>query len=176
MSSIEGNSHCPLLLARCRSLFLWCSISDLCLSATCRSIRGERLDRCDQSGCCLLSDCLTSVLTFSVRVGLGCDVACSCGGLDRGCIAISCTLLACRRVPSDEPRDKRSTWSKMEDEERSSSGPLPEGAVGESVCVIVCVDVSFRLKAHPQWSRGKSTSLKTYVTKRGALTARVLCW
>lgn len=34
MSSMEGNSHWPRLLARWRSLFLWCSISDLCLSAT----------------------------------------------------------------------------------------------------------------------------------------------
>lgn len=73
-------------------------------------------------------DGLTSVLTFSVRVGLGWDGA--CGGLGRGCMAISCTLLAWRRVPSDEPRDRRSTWSKMEDEERSSSGPLPGGTNG----------------------------------------------
>ena len=45
-------------------------------------------------------------------------------------MAISCTLLACRRVPSDEPRERRSTWSKMEDEDRGSSGPLPEGTAG----------------------------------------------
>lgn len=71
---------------------------------------------------------LTSVLTFSVREGLGCGGACVGGGLGLGCMAISCTLLAWRRVPSEEPRDRRSTWSKMEDEDRSSSGPLPEGA------------------------------------------------
>lgn len=72
----------------------------------------------------------TSVLIFSVRDGLGCGGPCAAGGLGRGCMAISCTLLAWRRVPSEEPRERRSTWSKMEDEERSSSGPLPDGTAG----------------------------------------------
>lgn len=69
-----------------------------------------------------------------MRVGLG--WARACGGLGRGCMAISCTLLAWRRVPSHEPRDRRSTWSKMEDEERSSSGVLPDGTKGQRVTVL----------------------------------------
>lgn len=138
MSSIEGNSHWPRLLARCRSLFLWCSISDLCLSATCRNERQKQVvddvTQTSTSSCWFDAHHPTSVLTFSVRVGLGWDGA--CGGLGRGCMAISCTLLAWRRVPSDEPRDRRSTWSKMEDEERSSSGVLPDGTKGQTVTVL----------------------------------------
>lgn len=76
---------------------------------------------------CVIVCILTSALTLSVMVGL-CEC---CGGLGRGCMAISWTLLAWRPLPSDEPRDRRSTWSKMEEEESSSSGPLPVGGTGE---------------------------------------------
>lgn len=43
-------------------------------------------------------------------------------------MAINWTLLETRRVPSDEPRERRSTWSNMEEEDNCSSAPLPDAA------------------------------------------------
>lgn len=65
--------------------------------------------------------------TCSVRAGLSVWL-CEFGGLGTGCMAISCILLDTRRVPSDEPRETRSTWSNMEEEDNCSSAPLPDVA------------------------------------------------